>query len=92
MGDFNQCIVKRRRGSKAAHLADLLRQAIPPCVRLVTSEFKPHGRRIIDHIAISADMEVEAGSLDVISNIAGEDEVSARSRFGIVADVLVRGS
>ena len=91
MGDFNQCIVNRRRG-KAAHRAELLRQAIPQHVRLVTSEFRPHGRRIIDHIAMSVDMEVRSGSLDVVSNIPGRHEVSARSRLGIVADVFVLGS
>ena len=85
MGDFNQCIVKRRDGSKAARRADLLRQAIPQHVKVVTSELER--RRTIDHIAISKDMEV-AGSPGVISSIPGEQGVSTRARFGVVADVF----
>ena len=85
MGDFNQSIVERRAGSDVAHRADLLQQAIPPHVTLVTCALKT-----IDHIALSADME--ARSVDVISNIHGEKELSDPGRFGIVADVVVRNS
>ena len=91
MGDFNQCIVRRRRGSEAARRAELLREAIPPGVSLATCKFKPNGRKIIDHIALSADIEVQAGSLDVISNIVDPQELSTRIRLGIVADVVVQG-
>ena len=92
MGDFNQCMVKRRPGSNPARRAELLRLATPRHVRLVTCEFKPHGRRIIDHIAVSDDMEVKPGSLDVISNVAEEQEIPARIRLGIVAEFVVRRS
>ena len=87
MGDFNQKFGRRQPGSKVARRAALLRLAIPPHVNVVTSELE----KTIDHIAISADMGV-AGSPGVISSIPGEQGVSARARFGVVADVLVRGS
>ena len=80
MGDFNQEISKS--GRTRSRRANLLRQAIPRHMKVVTS----CGRSTIDHIAISADMEVAAE--DVIS-IPG---ASARARSGVVADVLVRGS
>ena len=80
MGDFNQKISKS--GRTRSRRANLLRQAIPRHMKVVTS----CGRSTFDHIAISADMEVAAE--DVIS-IPG---ASARARSGVVADVLVRGS
>ena len=83
MGDFNQKSGRRLPGSEAAHRASLLQRAIPPQVTLVTCALET-----IDHIALSADMEV--GSLDVISNIPGERELSDRGRFGVVAHVSVR--
>ena len=83
MGDFNQKSGRRLPGSEAAHRASLLQRAIPPQVTLVTRALDT-----IDHIALSADMEV--GSLDVISNIPGERELSDRGRFGVVAHVSVR--
>ena len=88
MGDFNQRIGPRRPRSKAAHRAALLQQAIAPHVTLITSELACRGRRTIDHIALSADMAAE--SVDVISNIHGEQKLS--DHFGVVADVLVQGS
>ena len=84
-GDFNQCIRPRRPRSKAAHRADLLRQAIPPHVTLVACALD----RAIDHIGLRADMAT--ASLDVICNIHGERKLSDHP-FGIVADVFVRGS
>ena len=94
MGDFNQRVgagsgkASRRRSGGSAHRAALLQRAIPPHVMLATSALGFRGRRTIDHIALSADMAAE--SLGVISNIHEESELS--DHFGIVADVLVRGS
>ena len=90
MGDFNQCIRPRRAGSEAYDRATLLREAIPPHVTLITSDLECRGRRTIDHIGLSDDMET--ASLDVISDIPGERRLSDRGRFGVVADVLVRSS
>ena len=81
MGDFNQQISKS--GRTRSRRADLLQQAIPRHVRLVTSKFEYCGRRTIDHIALSTDL---AASLDGIPG-----ELSDPGRFGIVADVLVGG-
>ena len=92
-GDFNQRIGEStgessRPQSRTAHRAALLLRAIPPHVRLATSALEYHGRRTIDHIALSADLTT--GALDVISNIHGERRLS--DHFGLVIDVLVRGS
>ena len=80
MGDFNQKFSKS--GRTRSRRANLLRQAIPRHMKVVTS----CGRSTIDHIAISADMEVAA---EGVISIPG---ASARARSGVVADVLVRGS
>ena len=81
MGDFNQKISKSGRTRSCR--ANLLRQAILRHRKVVTSR----GRSTIDHIVISADMEVAPEG--VIGIIPG---ASARARYGVVADVLVRGS
>ena len=89
MGDFNQTVVaNRRKSSRPAHRAALLQRAIAPSVALATSKVEFCGRRTIDHVALSLDLEAE--SLNVISNIHGECKLS--DHFGVVADVMVRGS
>ena len=86
MGDFNQKFDRPRPGSAAALRAALLRQAIPKHVKVVTLA---HEHRGLDHIALSDDLV--ANSLDEISNIHGERELSDPGRCGLVADVFLRG-
>ena len=81
MGDFNQKIGRFAR--PRSRRAVLLERAIPPHVRVATSALEYRG---IDHIALSTDLAVEC---DVIR---GKRELSDPGRFGIVADVFVRGS
>ena len=93
MGDFNQSGVQSGRprpASDAARRAALLQRAIPPHVTPITFGFECCGRITIDHIALSADLS--AKTLEVISNVHGERELSDPGRCGVVAEVFVRGS
>ena len=83
MGDFNQTIGQTiGPGSRApADLRSALRKAFPPSMRTVTSDLAFHGRRSIDHIALSADWAVD--SLGVIGNIHEGRKLS--DHFGVVA-------
>ena len=84
MGDFNQII---GQGSRARpELRSALRKAFPPSMRIATSGLAFQGRRSIDHIALSADWEVN--SLEVISNIHEGRKLS--DHFGVVADLSVQ--
>ena len=84
MGDFNQTI-----GAKSHAPADLrqaLLAAFPPTVSIATANVAFGGRRSIDHIALSEDLEVE--SLHVLSNI--QDGKVLSDHFGVVAGVSAR--
>ena len=81
MGDFNQRIGQGSRAPRALRLA--LEEAFSPSLRIVTADLVFHGRKSIDHIALSADWAVN--SLDVISNIHEERKLS--DHFGVTADV-----
>ena len=81
MGDFNQIIGPGSRARPELQLA--LQKAFPSSMTIVTSALAFHGRRSIDHIALSEDLAVE--SLDVISNIYDGRELS--DHFGVIADL-----
>lgn len=89
MGDFNQRVgvggsrsLQARRSGRA-HRAALLRKALPPQITLATAALGYRGRRTIDHVALSADIAVEA--LSVISNIHEGRRLS--DHFGVVAEL-----
>ena len=83
IGDFNQTVGQTiGPGSRArSELRLALLKAFPPGMRIATSELAFHGRRSIDHIAVSADWAVD--SLGVISNIDEGRRLS--DHFGVVA-------
>ena len=83
-GDFNQIIGPSSRARPELQLA--LQRAFPSSMTIVTSALAFHGRRSIDHIALSEDLAVE--SLDVISNIYDGRELS--DHFGVIADLSLR--
>ena len=84
MGDFNQVIGQGSRAPRALQLA--LQRALPPNMRIATSDLVFQGRKSIDHIALSEDWAVN--SVDVISNIHEGRKLS--DHFGVAADVSVR--
>ena len=84
MGDFNQAIGQGSRAPRG--LQHALHEAFSPKLRIVTADLFFEGRRSIDHIALSADSEVD--SVDAISNVHGERKLS--DHFGVAADVSVR--
>ncbi len=79
MGDFNQAIGTGSRARPDLRLA--LQKAFPSSRKIATSDLAFQGRKSIDHIALSNDLEV--GSLDVISNIHEGRKLS--DHFGVVA-------
>jgi len=81
MGDFNQVIGPASRARPELQLA--LQMAFPPTMTIATAELTFRGRRSIDHIALSNDLEVR--SLDVISNVHNGRHLS--DHFGVVADL-----
>ena len=84
MGDFNQIVGAKSRAP--ADLQQALLGAFPPAVGIATANVAFQGRRSIDHIALSKDLEVD--SLDVLSNI--EDGRTLSDHFGIVAEVSTK--
>ena len=54
MGDFNQIIGQGSRAPRKLQLA--LRRALPPTLTIVSSEIALLGRKSIDHIALSGDL------------------------------------
>ena len=84
MGDFNQRLVGR--SNIPSDIRSAIGEAIPPGVTVATSTLGYHGRRTIDHIALSDDLVVE--SLGVISNIDGSRKLS--DHFGIFAYLSAR--
>ncbi len=85
MGDFNQPV--GGRSNVPARLRAKLRRTIPPRMTVVTSGIGHHGKRSIDHIALSGDLCAE--SLGVISN-RREGATRLSDHFGIVAGLAVR--
>ena len=79
MGDFNQTMGLGGRARLELRLA--LQKAFLPNMTIATSELAFHGRRSIDHIALSDDLAVS--SLGVISNI--HEGRKLLDHFGVVA-------
>ena len=85
IGDFNQKIGPASRAP--AELRRALQEAVPPRVRIVTSDIAFEGRASIDHIALSADLA--ATSVCALSNLREGRKLS--DHFGIAARVSRRG-
>ncbi len=84
MGDFNQ-----RLGPFSLAPAELrraLHAALPPGMRIITSDLAFEGRDTIDHVALTADMAAE--SVSVISHLNEGEALS--DHFGVIADVSAR--
>ena len=85
IGDFNHIVGqidgKGRRAPRELQLA--LQDAFSPNLAIVTSGLALEGRGSIDHIALSADLELE--SLGAISNIQEGKKLS--DHFGVFAQV-----
>ena len=81
MGDFNQIIGPGCRAPKRLQLA--LQEAFAPKLTIVTSGLTYEGRRSIDHVALSADLDTE--SLGAISNSQEGKKLS--DHFGVCARV-----
>ena len=86
MGDFNQKIGPDSRAPRP--LQSALQKAFSPTMTNATADLAFQERKSIDHIAASRDWTVE--SLDVISNIHQERELS--DHFGVAADLSFRHS
>ena len=84
MGDFNQIVGPESRAP--LHLQAALRDAFPSNMAIVTADTAFHGRKSIDHITLSEDLQVE--SLAAISNRDGEQTLS--DHFGVAARVSLR--
>ena len=85
-GDFNQVI---GAGSRAPHdLRAALETAFSQRLAIITSDLAYEGRKAIDHIALSKDLECE--TLGVISNIDADRKLS--DHFGVFADIKERGA
>ena len=86
MGDFNQVVGAGARAP--AELRSALCAAFPPGMTIATTSLEFQGRRSIDHIALSEDLEVE--SVGALSNVDENGKLS--DHFGVVADVHARHS
>ena len=84
MGYFNQIIGPGSRAPR--HLRAALRDAFPPNMAIVTADTAFHGRKTIDHIGLSEDLQAE--SLVAISNRDREQTFS--DHFGVAARVSLR--
>ena len=83
-GDFNQVI---GTGSRAPlELRSALENAFSQRLTIVTSDLSFQGRKAIDHIALSDDLNFK--SLGVVSNVDGDRNLS--DHFGVVADITER--
>ena len=81
LGDFNQRI---GQGSATPHrLRSALQESLPTGLTIATAALGMHGKRSIDHIALSADMVVE--SLGVVSNLHRLHKLS--DHFGVHASL-----
>ena len=79
VGDFNQRI---GQGAATPHgMRSALGDAFPARMTIATAGLGLHGRRTIDHVALSDDLSAE--SLGVLSNVRGESRLS--DHFGVVA-------
>ena len=83
VGDFNQRIGQGQ--FVPLKLRSALESAMPEHMTIATSALGHQGRRCIDHMAVSADLVAE--SLCVISNMAGEKELT--DHYGIAAVLSV---
>ena len=79
VGDFNQRI--GQRGNTPHVLRSALQRAFPSGMTIATSAVGLHGRRSIDHVAVSDDLAAER--LGVIDNVRGNTRLS--DHFGVVA-------
>ncbi len=84
IGDFNQTIGPSSRAP--AELRRALYAALPPGMRIITSDLALEGRDTIDHVALTADMAAE--SVSVISHLNEGEALS--DHFGVIADVSAR--
>lgn len=84
LGDFNQVIGTGSHAPKALQAA--LQAALPPGLKIVTSELDFGQRKSIDHIAISEDLAAE--SRGVISNVLNGRQLS--DHFGVYAGLSAR--
>ena len=83
-GDFNQVI---GAGSRAPReLRSALETAFSHGLTIITSALTFQGRKAIDHIALSDDLDFK--SLGVISNVDGDRKLS--DHFGVFADIAER--
>ena len=80
VGDFNQRI--GQGGFVPSNLRSALQGAMPEYVTIATSALGYRCSRCIDHMALREDRAAE--SLSVISNMAGERELSDHSGVGAV--------
>ena len=85
-GDFNQKIGQGRFVPR--DLRSALQDAMPEHVTIATSALGHRGRRCIDHMALSEELAAE--SLSVISNIAGDRNLS--DHFGVAAILSLQSS
>ncbi|MCE2529273.1 MAG: endonuclease/exonuclease/phosphatase family protein [Acidimicrobiia bacterium] len=86
IGDFNQMIGPASRAPAELRLA--LHAALPPGMRIVTSDIAFKGRATVDHIALSPDLAVE--SVSAISNLREGKKLS--DHFGVAARVTTRST
>ena len=84
VGDFNQRIGQGR--FVPANLRSALQSAMPEPMTIATSAFGRKGKRCIDHIAPSEEFAAE--SLNLISNLAGERELSDHNGIGTTLSCL----
>ena len=84
IGDFNQTIGPCSRAP--AELRRALYAALPPGMRIITSDLALEGRDTIDRVALTADMAAE--SVSVISHLNEGEALS--DHFGVIADVSAR--
>lgn len=81
LGDFNQVI---GAGGRAPRELQLALQEIFSCdIEIATSSLEFHGRKSVDHIAMSGDLKAE--SLNVLSN--KHDGRKLSDHFGVAAEV-----
>ena len=83
MGDFNQVIGQGARAPVPLRTA--LHAAFHPRIPIATADVAFEGRKSIDHIALSPDLQAE--SLDVIGNYRDGKRLS--DHFGVVATVTI---
>lgn len=83
VGDFNQRIGQGQFVPRK--LRSALQSAMPEHMTIATSALGHRGRRCIDHMAVSEDLVAE--SLCVISNMAGEKELSDHCGIAAVLSV-----